>query len=157
MKKAIAPLCLVFLFLLGPAGCGNGEMRIPLTVLAGDGPNARHEFAVELQVTPAERSEGMMFRKELGANRGMLFLFPEPVEHPFWMRNTLIPLDIIFIGADKKIVNVVARAEPQTDTPREPEGPFQYTLEIEGGRAESLGIQAGDAVVFNVPAGTVVR
>ena len=65
------------------------------------------------------------------------------------MQNTLIELDMIFINADKKIVSIVHRAAPQTTTPRVPEGPYLYCLEVEGGRAETLGLQSGDQVEFN--------
>jgi uncharacterized membrane protein (UPF0127 family) len=112
---------------------------------------------VELALTPAERSQGLMFRKELGPENGMLFVFPSPSTGAFWMQNTLISLDIIFIGSDKKIINIVARAEPQTTTPREPEGPYLYTLELEGGRAEELGIIPGDAIAFELPANSIVQ
>ncbi len=80
----------------------------------------------------------------------MLFLFPQLVDGPFWMKNTLIPLDILFIGADKKIISMVENAEPLSTTPRAPAGPYQYVLEIEGGRARELGIQAGDRVEFEL-------
>jgi hypothetical protein len=67
------------------------------------------------------------------------------------MQNTLISLDIIFVDAGKKIVSLVAQATPQTTEPRSPEGPYRYVLEIAGGRAAALGIQAGDRLEFNLP------
>ncbi len=134
-----------------PSSCSNSDGRIPLTVQAVDTGQPRQEFSVELATSAGERAQGLMFRKDLGADRGMLFIFPETTTGSFWMHNTLIPLDIIFIGGDKKIINIVARAEPQTDTPREPEAPYLYVLEIEGGRAEQLGIKPLDSVNFDLP------
>ncbi len=133
------------------ASCGASDSRPQVRIVSGADQALRGEFTVELATTAAERSQGLMFRKELGADRGMLFVFPDNVTGSFWMQNTLIPLDIIFIDSAKKILNIVARAEPQTTTPREPAGPYQYVLEIEGGRAEELGIRAGDNVVFELP------
>ena len=143
MKKL---LFLVVCLTLG--ACSGSDSQIPLKVHAGDSAQVRNEFTVELAQTPGERTQGLMFRKSLGANRGMLFIWTELTNGAFWMHNTLIPLDIIFIGPDKKIINIVANAEPQTDTPREPEADYQYVLEIEGGRAAALGIAPGDLVSF---------
>ena len=78
----------------------------------------------------------------------MLFLFEKPAQLMFWMKNTLIPLDMIFIGADRRIVGIVENAEPQTTTGRRVEGPSQYVLEINGGFAAKLGVTAGGEVDF---------
>ncbi len=102
------------------------------------------EFKVEVADDPQERSTGLMFRTELGQDRGMFFVFPHEVDSPFWMRNTLIPLDMLFIDSEKRILNIVSQAQPQTDTPRLPKAPYLYVLEIEGGRAKSLGLKEGD-------------
>ncbi|HKX12881.1 MAG TPA: DUF192 domain-containing protein [bacterium] len=141
-------LALFFLFFVSCGGSGNGGPELlPVKILAPDG-NLRREFQAELADDPTERSQGLMWRQELGKDRGMLFVFPQDTQGPFWMKNTLIPLDIIFISADKKIVSIAERATPQTTTPREPAGPYRYVLEIEGGRGDELGIQAGDGVEF---------
>jgi uncharacterized protein len=141
-------LALFSLFLISCGGNGSsGTDLVSVKVLAPDGA-LRREFQAELADEPAERSQGLMFRQELGKDRGMLFIFPQDSQGPFWMKNTLIPLDIIFIGADKKIVSIAERATPQTTTPREPAGPYRYVLEIEGGRSDELNVQAGDGVEF---------
>lgn len=108
-------------------------------------------FNAEVADDGKERTMGLMFRKELATDEGMLFIFPQDSQSPFWMQNTLISLDIIFVSADKKIVSLVAQAPPQTTEPRFPDGPYRYVLEIIGGRAKDLGIQAGDRLEFKLP------
>lgn len=147
---ALRAKILLLALCLFPIACGSSEGSTPLRILDPQG-GLRREFQVELALTPAEHAQGLMYRKELGADRGMLFIFPEVTQTAFWMKNTLIPLDMVFIASDKKIVSIVENAAPQTETPRSAEGPFQYVLEIEGGRSRALGIQAGDRVDFSVP------
>lgn len=108
-------------------------------------------FKAEVADDAQERTMGLMFRSKLGPGEAMLFIFPQDSLSPFWMQNTLISLDIIFVGADKKIVSWVAQAPPQTTEPRYPEGPYRYVLEIAGGRAKELGIQPGDRLEFDLP------
>jgi len=133
--------------LIAVAACGSQEGLTPVRILAPDGA-LRGEFQAELATTPAQLAQGLMYRQELGPDRGMLFVFPEVTQTSFWMKNTLIPLDMIFIGADKRIVSIVENAAPQTTTPRSAEGPFQYVLEVEGGRSAALGVQPGDKAEF---------
>jgi uncharacterized membrane protein (UPF0127 family) len=113
---------------------------------------ARHTVTVELARTEAERERGLMERRELAPDAGMLFMFEEAGEHPFWMKNTLIPLDMIFISDDGRIAGIVARAVPGDLSPRSAGGPSRYVLEVAGGWAEAHGVSAGDRVRFeNVP------
>jgi hypothetical protein len=105
-------------------------------------------FRVELARTEPEREKGLMFREKLAPDAGMLFLFERPSVQTFWMKNTLIPLDMIFIGSDHAVVGVVANAEPLTLTARTVGEPSQYVLEIGGGLAARVGIRAGDRVEF---------
>jgi uncharacterized membrane protein (UPF0127 family) len=81
----------------------------------------------------------------------MLFLFPDEAPRSFWMRNTLIPLDIIFVRQDRTILGIVENAEPKTDTSRAVEGASQFVLEINGGLSQKLGIAAGQTVTFMAP------
>src|SRR5262245_2335056 len=106
-------------------------------------------FNVELALTPEQQNRGLMFRKTLNTDAGMLFVFDRTSMHSFWMKNTLIPLDMLFIGPDKKIVGIVANAEPQTETGRSVGVPSQYVLEIGGGLSGQLGIRAGQLVKFD--------
>ncbi len=104
------------------------------------------QFQVELAVTPSDQQRGLMFRTEMAEDAGMLFVFDPVRPVSFWMRNTLIPLDMLFIAPDGTILNIEANAEPETDTPRPSAGPVRGVLEINGGLAALLGIAAGDRV-----------
>ena len=111
-------------------------------------------FRVELARTEPQRERGLMNRKEMAPDAGMLFLFERPSELVFWMKNTLIPLDMIFIGGDHHIVVIVENAEPETLTARRVYGLSQYVLEINGGLSAKLGIQPGAMVTFSgIPGG----
>ncbi|WP_417450804.1 DUF192 domain-containing protein [Kordiimonas sp.] len=109
-------------------------------------PTGRHEFTVELALDDQQRAHGLMYRETLAPDRGMLFVFDESAPRSFWMRNTYIPLDIIFIRSDGRILNIVRKARPRTDTPRQSVGAAVAVLEIAGGRAAELGIIAGHYV-----------
>jgi uncharacterized membrane protein (UPF0127 family) len=103
---------------------------------------------VEVARTDPERSRGLMFRPDLQRDHGMLFLFEESAEHGFWMHNTLISLDMIFIGEDRTVVGVVANAEPKTDTPRGVRKPSRYVVEVGGGEAAAHAVGPGTRAVF---------
>jgi hypothetical protein len=105
-------------------------------------------FHVELARTQAEQEKGLMYREHLAPDAGMLFLFARPFVQTFWMKNTLIPLDMIFISSDHTIAGVVVDAEPLTLTARSVNEPSQFVLEIGGGLAARLGIRAGAHVEF---------
>ena len=105
-----------------------------------------HAFSVELATNAAERAVGLMFRKELPEGRGMLFDFQ--VEQPvqFWMHNTYISLDMIFIASDGRIVRVAQDAKPMSDDLIPSGGPVRAVLEVIAGTARKFGIAAGDRV-----------
>jgi uncharacterized membrane protein (UPF0127 family) len=132
----------------GPDAGAADVFRIPVTVQTASGPVT---FRAELADTPEERSRGLMFRTAMGADEGMLFLFPDAKQNSFWMRNTLIPLDMVFIRADRTILGVVERATPRTDTPRAVPGESQFVLELNGGVARASGLEAGQEVTFLAP------
>jgi uncharacterized membrane protein (UPF0127 family) len=122
--------------------------RVVIETARGERP----AVTVELARTDAERAKGLMHRRELAPDAGMLFLFDETSEHAFWMKNTLIPLDMIFIGDDGRVTGVVARAVPGDLRARSAGGPSRYVLEVNGGWAEAHGVAPGDRVRFeNVP------
>lgn len=103
-------------------------------------------FRVELARTAEEQAKGLMFRTAMGPDEGMIFPFDPPRGASFWMRNTVIPLDLIFVGPDGKILNIAANAIPYDETPLVSAGPVKVVLELNGGRAKELGIVAGDRV-----------
>lgn len=141
-------ILIVLLYIVLGASCASSESSPKVQILSSDTGEELAVFQVEIADEPAEQARGLMYRQEMGKNQGMLFIFPSDRQGSFWMKNTLISLDIIFITADKKILNIVAEAEPQTTTPRSPEGYYRYVLEINGGLSETLGLAPGDQVVF---------
>lgn len=140
--------------LLGSLSVQAEGFRTPLVVSKADG--SEHAFEVELALTNEQRARGLMFREQMAPDHGMLFIFKDEQLRSFWMRNTLIPLDIIFVRSDGRIINIVANAEPKTETQRRSTGPAKAVFEIIGGRAAELGIAPGDivrhALLGNMPA-----
>jgi len=127
--------------------------RTPTPTVTIDTGERKVPFKVELAITPSEQERGLMYREHLDPDAGMLFISDSPRHHVFWMKNTLIPLDMIFIGADWRIAGIVENAEPKTLTSREVPGISQYVLEIGGGLSARYGIRAGQLVDFQAGAG----
>ncbi|WP_435641666.1 DUF192 domain-containing protein [Micavibrio aeruginosavorus] len=117
----------------------------PLVIATADG--ARHEFMVEVVDSGPARIQGLMFRNSMPPKAGMLFLFPESTERSFWMKNTLIPLDIVFIQGNGVIHHIHEGAKPLDLTPIPSNGPVPVVLELNAGTAKALGIKAGDRVL----------
>lgn len=115
------------------------------------GAGQPHHFDVEVAATPASRSQGLMYRKELDDDAGMLFVFDRPAEVAFWMRNTFIPLDLIFIDQHLRIVRIHAQAQPHDDTLIPSGQAVTHVLEINGGLAAKLGIETGQSVTLSGP------
>jgi len=109
-----------------------------------------HAFAVELATNDAERARGLMFRKELPEGRGMLFDFDREQPVSFWMHNTYVSLDMIFIRGDGRILRIAENAEPMSDRLIPSGGPVRAVLEVVAGTAHKLGIEAGDRVTGSV-------
>ena len=105
-----------------------------------------HHFKVEVADTFSTRERGLMYRKSLAADRGMLFDFKQAQPVSFWMKNTLIPLDMVFIGADGRIVSIARNATPMSETPIASAGPVLDVLELRGGRAAEIEAAPGDRV-----------
>ena len=107
---------------------------------------------IELATTSAQQAKGLMFRAHLEENRGMLFIFEDDQIRTFWMKNTLIPLDMIFIDKEFQVVGVVHEATPRTTSPRMVPYASRFVLEINGGLAKKWGIRRGDRVTLaNLP------
>jgi uncharacterized membrane protein (UPF0127 family) len=108
-----------------------------------DAFGGRHPISVEIAASREARTRGMMWRTSLAETAGMLFIFPEEEEVTFWMKNTLIPLDMVFIDGRQTIVGIVERAAPQTRLSRGPGVPAKYVLELAGGWSERNGLRPG--------------
>jgi len=132
-----------------PAPAATGPARAPAAVLETvtvDTVRGPVSFKVEIADDDAERERGLMYRTSLAPDAGMLFIWTTPAQRAFWMRNTYIPLDIIYIGVNGRILSIAAMAEPFNETPLPSEGAALGVLEIAGGRAAELGITIGDRV-----------
>lgn len=113
--------------------------RVTLT----DAFGGKHPVEVEVAWTRDQRTRGLMWRTELAEGTGMLFIFQKDTWLSFWMKNTLIPLDMIFIRSDFTIVGIVAKAEPKTLSARAPEAEAMYVLEVPSGWSEKIGLKPG--------------
>ncbi len=129
-----------------PSGNDVSEAGLRLIPLTISSHGKQHRFTVELAATTAEQARGLMFRKEMAPDKGMLFPFDRVRMASFWMKNTVIPLDIIFIRGDGAIESIAANTTPYSLDPVESGEPVAAVLELAGGRAAELGIAAGDTV-----------
>jgi uncharacterized membrane protein (UPF0127 family) len=136
-----ASVALTLLLSPGAIAAGNGT----LVLKTDSGP---HSFTIELANTPAERALGLMYRRALPADAGMLFLYDKPQPLTMWMRNTFIPLDMVFIGVDGKVHRIESRTEPFSTQLISSEGAVQGVLELNAGTAANIGLKAGDEVVY---------
>lgn len=122
-----------------------GETTPRLEVVTGEDAGVA-SFYLELAISPDEHAKGLMFRRELPDDWGMLFIYPADGVRSFWMHNTYIPLDMLFIDASGEIVHIIAEAEPLTRTPRTSPRLARYVLELRGGRAAEAGVEVGQRV-----------
>ena len=120
----------------------NGELVIST--------NSGSQVKIDIQIAKTEfdRQLGLMYRKSMGENQGMLFIFPDVQVRSFWMRNTEIPLDMIFIGPSKTILNIAKNTTPYADISYTSKGPAKYVLEVKGGFADRHNISSGDVVAW---------
>ena len=119
----------------------------PLTIDTAGGP--RH-FTVEVATTPAQMEQGLMFRRSLAPDAGMLFDYGAPSAAMMWMKNTLIPLDMLFVDASGHIINIHERAVPGSLETIPSTAPARAVIELNGGTAARLGIRPGDRVEFPI-------
>lgn len=139
----------------GPAvaqpGVDRPQPRLPterMVIVTRDG--RRLDFTVEMALTPDQQTVGLMFRTEVAPNEGMIFDWGTPRESSMWMRNTLVPLDMLFIAADGRIHRIAERTVPLSLTPIGSGGPVRATLELQGGITERLDIRVGDRVLHRM-------
>lgn len=120
-----------------------GLQQVPLTIKSSTG---KHKFVVEVAETPEQQAQGLMFRQSLATDRGMIFPRKPPGDATFWMKDTLIPLDIVFIRPDGTIARIAENTVPMSLEPVPSLEPVSAVLEIAGGRSAELGIKQGDRV-----------
>ncbi len=124
----------------------HGEIHTQELVIVSQN-GVKHDFRVEIAATPQEQEMGLMFRTKMAPNHGMLFEMNRTAPVVFWMKNTLIPLDMLFVAPDGVITHIHANAIPQDLTAIPSGGPVSGVIEINGGRAKALGIAVGDKVL----------
>ena len=137
----------VCIALLLAGGRGHAAERSVLEIASKTGV---HSFSVEVVDNDADRAKGLMFRKSLPEGTGMLFDFKTEQDVAFWMKNTYIPLDMIFIRADGRILRIAENAEPMSTRQIPSGGPVLAVLEVIAGTARKLGIAAGDRVAHPI-------
>ncbi|HMA66390.1 MAG TPA: DUF192 domain-containing protein [Desulfosalsimonadaceae bacterium] len=136
-------VCCLFFLLLAAAGCTQPRDSVKLAI-------GERVYAVELAATPEARKKGLMYRKELAEDSGMLFVYPEEDYRFFYMKNTFIPLSIAFINKDMKIIDI-RRMKPLEETPIRSAGKARYALEVNRGFFQRRGVSVGDTLEFAGP------
>jgi uncharacterized protein len=135
-----------FVLVAGAAAGQGADVKFRRSSLVIDSAGRELKFEVDMATNDAERSHGLMFRKSLGPYEGMLFDFYREQPVSFWMKNTLIPLDMIFIAADGTVRHVHSNAVPLSTEAIPSTAPVRGVLEINGGSAKLLGVKPGDKV-----------
>ena len=123
------------------------SMTIPVGAVRFETPRGPWVVRVEIANSDEARARGLMFRRNLPQDRGMIFVFPATEEHAFWLHNTLIGLDLIFLAEDRSVAGVLT-APPQTDTPRSVGKPSRFVVEVSAGEAASHAVGPGTRAAF---------
>jgi uncharacterized protein len=151
-RRLLVLIVALFPVLAGPAARAQFQtfQTFPtseLTIVTASGP---HPFRIELATTPEQKAQGLMFRRQLAPDAGMLFDFGQPIMATMWMKNTLIPLDMLFVGRDGRIVNIRERAVPESLDTIAAAAPVRAVIELNGGTAARLDIRPGDRVIYPI-------
>ena len=153
MKRCKSPRPMFFLFaVVLTAGCFHCSNRRahqdrPSVVIHPQSGKAVR-IHVEIARREWERQRGLMYRKRLDAGRGMLFVYPAEGRHTFWMKNTYVPLDMIFIGSNRRVVEIVENTKPLSTESLGGTAPSQFVLEVVAGFCRRHGVRVGDKVEF---------
>jgi len=137
---------LVLFLGLSLTACTQPDVKAAPETVTVTASGVSHTFSVEIADDEAEREKGLMYRDRMAEDHGMLFLFPDVRERAFWMKNTHIPLDIIYISRSGEVISIQKNATPMNETPLNSYGAAAAVLEINGGLADRLGIRAGDQI-----------
>ena len=138
-------------------GCGADDNRTVINTgteftkegtlsFVAPGDSVIRTIDIEIAETNEERNRGLMHRRSMGYNRGMLFIFEEADRSGFWMKNTPMPLDIIFVGADSQVVSIAKRTQPFSEEQIRPTAPKQFVVEVRAGFADRFGIGKGTRI-----------
>lgn len=139
-----------FVLAAGAALAQDAEIKFKRSSLVVETGARAIKFDVELALNDVERSRGLMFRDKLGPYEGMLFDFHQEAPVSFWMKNTLIPLDMLFVDQQGRIINIHERAVPGSLDPIAAMAPARAVIELNGGTAAHLGIKPGDRVIYPI-------
>jgi hypothetical protein len=137
---------LLLIALVGFAGCSRAASTLEIYFARGE-EVLTPRLKAEIAVTPGARQLGLMYRKEMEPHSAMLFVFPDERHQSFWMKNTYLSLDIIFINKEKQVVSISHEAVPLSLTPRESAEDAMYVVEVLGGLAKQWGLTKGDIMV----------
>ena len=129
------------------AGGVQAQATFDRSMLTIETLGASHEFDIELALTPAQQSQGLMFRRQMAPNAGMLFYHRRDTVATMWMRNTFLPLDMLFVAADGRIVHIAERTVPQSLTTISAGKPVRAVLEVNAGTVRRLAIRSGDRLI----------
>jgi uncharacterized membrane protein (UPF0127 family) len=147
----IAVLCLSVMLSGAAFALDEGDAEpltnFPTSQLQLASGGSLHKFRVWVADTPLRRSQGLMFVRELATDQGMLFLFDPPRFASFWMQNTYLSLDLLFVAADGRIVNIIENATPLSTRPLESDAPVRAVLEVAAGTVQKLSLKPGDRLI----------
>ena len=145
LTRIVALTVLVALGAARPAAADVGFPEGDLAIVTAGG--ARHDFRIELAVTPDQRAQGLMHRRSLAPDAGMLFVYARTREVAMWMKNTFVSLDMLFISAEGEVVRIAERTEPLSLTTIQSGSPVKGVLEVVAGTVARLGIRPGDRIL----------
>lgn len=148
LKSKIARYAWCLLLFIGLFACDSTPR-----VIVEDHRGEKASFEVEIADTPAKHAFGLKYRRDLRSDQGMLFIFAEEKVHTFWMKDTPLPLDMIFIDRDRRIVGIVRETRPFSTESRSVPARSLYVLEVRGGISQKKGLGIGDTVSFESVAG----
>ncbi len=147
-KQAIGILAIIALITVYFLVFSNSVSALTGHFIKADGSKTP-SISIELATNNAQRRKGLMMRKSLDQNNGMLFIFPVQEERAFWMKDTYLSLDMIFIDSNKKIVGILENVPPLNTTPRSVNKPSMYVLELPAGNSKTLDLAPGDQLMLS--------
>jgi len=153
MRRLFVVLAMLSFLTIPLPGAGSTVAAQQLQELKITSKNGAHIFGVEMALTPEEQAKGLMFRKELPEGQGMLYDFHQEQPTSFWMKNTYVSLDMIFIRGDGRILRIAENTVPLSEALVPSGGPVRAVLEVVAGTAKKLGIAPGDRVTHPIFSG----